>query len=418
MHRSRGRPLEVPLRNVERRRSPSAARPSGRAHATAGATPAAGGDERFRKLFALTVVAFFSVLFFRMIGPFLEALLLAAVLSGILYPVYRWLLARSVRPTLAAIAVIVLVLIAIVLPLTFVVGAVTREAVRLTEVVGPWLEQQARNDAFAFELPAWLPFRDQLAPYGDDILARLGDAVGTSGAFLVNSASRLTQGTVTALLNLFVMLYAMFFFLLTGPHWLRIFDYTPLSHRDRELILEKGVSITRATIKGTVVIGLLQGTLVGAALAVAGLPAPVFWGFIAAVASVIPFVGAALVWVPAAVLLVARGDVLAGIGVAAWGAAVVSSVDNLVRPRLVGNDTRMPDLLILLSTLGGIGMFGATGIIIGPIVAGFFVSSWHIFATTFKRELEVNDEAPLLRDEEPGEEPGQEAARRQAQRDP
>src|SRR5690606_2990364 len=116
--------------------------------------------------------------------------------------------------------------------------------------------------------------------------------------------------------------------------------------------------------------------------------------------------------------LVARGDVLAGIGVAAWGAAVVSSVDNLVRPRLVGNDTRMPDLLILLSTLGGIGMFGATGIIIGPIVAGFFVSSWHIFATTFKRELEVNDEAPLLRDEEPGEEPGQEAARRQAQRDP
>ncbi|HEY8518614.1 MAG TPA: AI-2E family transporter [Gammaproteobacteria bacterium] len=365
------------------------------------------GDERFRKLFVLIVVAFFSVLFFRMIGPFLEALLLAAVLTGMLYPVYRWLLAHRTRPVLAAIAVVVLVLIAIVLPLTFVVGAVTREAVRLSEVVGPWLEQQARSNSLAFGLPDWLPFRDQLVPYQDDILARLGDAVATSGAFLVNSASRLTQGTVTALLNLFVMLYAMFFFLLTGPRWLRIFDYTPLSHRDRELILEKGVSITRATIKGTIVIGLLQGTLVGAALAVAGLPAPVFWGFIAAVASVIPVVGAGLVWAPAAVLLLARGDIVAGIGVAAWGAAVVSTVDNLVRPRLVGNDTRLPDLLILLSTLGGIGMFGATGIIVGPIVAGLFVSSWHIFATTFRRELEPNDEVPPLQvDAEPGGSPG------------
>jgi predicted PurR-regulated permease PerM len=157
---------------------------------------------------------------------------------------------------------------------------------------------------------------------------------------------------------------------------------------DRDVIVEKGISITRATLKGTIVIGVLQGTLAGAAFAVAGIPAAVFWGAVMALASIVPVLGTAIVWLPAVAYLLFQGDIVAGLGLLTWCVIVVSSVDNIVRPRLVGSDTRMPDVLVLLSTLGGIAMFGATGVVIGPVVAGLFLTSWHIFAATFSRELE------------------------------
>jgi predicted PurR-regulated permease PerM len=157
---------------------------------------------------------------------------------------------------------------------------------------------------------------------------------------------------------------------------------------DRDTIVEKGISITRATLKGTVVVGVLQGTLAGAAFAIVGIEAPVFWGAVMALASVVPLLGTAIIWVPAVVYLLFQGDVAAGLGLLVWCATVVGGVDNIVRPRLVGSDTQMPDVLILLSTLGGIAMFGATGVVLGPVVAGLFLTSWHIFAATFRRELE------------------------------
>jgi predicted PurR-regulated permease PerM len=169
---------------------------------------------------------------------------------------------------------------------------------------------------------------------------------------------------------------------------LHVFDYTPLTDKDRDVIVEKGISITRATLKGTLVTGVLQGALAGVAFAVVGIPSPVFWGAVMALASVVPVLGTAIIWVPAVVYLLFQGQVAAGVGLLAWCAIVVSGVDNLVKPHLVGGDTRMPDVLILLSTLGGIAMFGATGVVIGPVVAGLFLTSWHIFAATFRRELE------------------------------
>jgi predicted PurR-regulated permease PerM len=283
---------------------------------------------------------------------------------------------------------VLVVLIAVVLPLLLLVGVFVREAARLTDIVGPWLEQAANGEGLPSRLPGWLPFAEQLEPYRDQIYTRFGEAISQLGTFLANSASTITQGTVAFVLNLFVMLYALFFFLLAGPRLLHVFDYTPLTDKDRDVIVEKGISITRATLKGTLVIGVLQGTLAGAAFAVVGIPSPVFWGAVMALASVVPLLGTAIVWVPAVVYLLFQGQIAAGVGLLAWCAVVVSGADNIVRPRLVGNDTRMPDVLILMSTLGGIAMFGATGVVIGPVVAGLFLTSWHIFAATFRRELE------------------------------
>jgi len=151
--------------------------------------------------------------------------------------------------------------------------------------------------------------------------------------------------------------------------------------------LDRFTSVTRATLKGTAVIGVLQGGLAGLAFAVAGIEAAVFWGTVMAVLSIIPAVGSALVWVPAAIILAAGGNYLKAVGLVLFCGLVVGSLDNLLRPRLVGKDTQMHDLMIFFGTLGGIALFGVIGFVIGPIIAALFVTIWDIYGEAFRDYL-------------------------------
>jgi predicted PurR-regulated permease PerM len=216
----------------------------------------------------------------------------------------------------------------------------------------------------------------------------LGRTAKAAGAVLVVSATELTAGTASLLLDLLVMLYAMFFFFRDGPKIIeKIFYYTPLTHEDEALLLERFTSVTRATIKGTVVIGVIQGALAGLGFWVAGIGGAAFWGTLMAVLSVVPGIGAALIWVPAVIYLFITGQSVPGVLLLIWCAAVVGTIDNILRPILVGKDAKMPDLLILIGTLGGLFLFGAIGFIVGPIVCGLFLSVWEIYGTTFKEIL-------------------------------
>ena len=184
------------------------------------------------------------------------------------------------------------------------------------------------------------------------------------------------------------MLYTMFFFLLGGPGLLRgVLAYLPLTEGDKERMLERFVSVTRATLKGSVLIGVAQGTLGGLAFWAVGIDGALFWGAMMTVLSIIPGIGGALVWVPAAIVLVATGEIWRGIGLAAFCGLGIGSVDNLLRPILVGRDTQMHELMIFFSTLGGLLLFGAMGFILGPILAALFVTAWEMFGTTFRSEL-------------------------------
>jgi predicted PurR-regulated permease PerM len=338
-------------------------------------------NRKMRRTFAVVLAALFLVLFLLMIAPFFEALVLAAVFSALLFPFYAKLRRALKREGIAALVTTVTALLVVVLPLTVLVGVFAKEAVRVSEVVAPLVD--GNNDASQLRgiIPGWVPYREQ-------VLQRSSEVVKQTGVFVVDRVTQATQSTVIFLLNLFVMLYAMFFFFMRGPRLLAFLnDYTPLFDDDKREIAIKGVSVTRATLKSILIIGTLQGALGGIAFALVGIESPVFWGIVMAVASALPSVGTALVWVPAAIVLFVRGDTGAAIMLTAWCAIVVSSLDNLVRPSLVGNDTQMPDLVVLLSTLGGIAMFGVSGIIIGPVLAGVFLTSIDIFTATFEREL-------------------------------
>jgi len=354
--------------------------------------------DKFAKSFLILLAVVISLIFLAMIRGFLVALLLAGIFSGMCQPLYgRLVRLFKGRRAMASAATILIVLLVIVLPLTAFLGVVASQAVQVSQSVTPWIEQQVQQPDAIDRMLEKIPFLDRLSPYQDQIMTKMGQLAGSLGRFLVNNVAAATMGTVTFLFQLFIMLYAMFFFLLDGGAILdRILYYMPLTHVDEERMVGKFVSVTRATLKGTLVIGVLQGTLAGLGFLVAGIQGAAFWGTIMAVLSIIPGVGAALVWIPGVAYLFIVGKVFSAIALTIWCVVVVGTMDNFLRPRLVGKDTKLSDLLILLSTLGGILLFGAVGFIIGPIVAALFVTVWDIYGIAFRDYLPPTSAGRLL----------------------
>ena len=305
----------------------------------------------FRNAFVLLLVAAISLLALAIAWPFLKPLLLGAMLAGLSHPLYRWLTrCFRGRRSLASFTTLLILVVLAVGPLGAFGGLVISQAIEVSEKAIPWAREHFGSSS-GFEARDWLvtrfPVLEPYVPNQEAIVDNLGLAAKSAGGFLVAAASRVTAGTAAFLLDAFVMLYAMFFFLRDGKAILeRIFYYVPLQHADEVKMVERFTSVTRATIKGTVIIGIVQGTLAGLALWAGGIDGAAFWGTIMVILSVIPGVGSALVWVPAVIYLFATGKILAATLVAVWCAAVVGTIDNVLRPKLVGKDAKMPDLLM------------------------------------------------------------------------
>jgi predicted PurR-regulated permease PerM len=349
----------------------------------------APGALRFRQAFLLLLVAAITLLFVVVIQQFLLALFLAAVLAGMAYPLYAWIL-RKVRGrrALASVTTLLVLMLGVALPLAGFLALVAAEAVQVSQGAGEWFKAQSGRLEELRALAERLPFADRLIPDSGDLAEQFREIANRTGTALMGTVAAATRGTLSFFLQLFVLLYAMFFFLLDGPAILRkILYYMPLDAAEEEALLERFVSVTRATLKGSLLIGVIQGTLGGLAFWLLGVPGSAFWGTVMVVLSVIPAVGAALVWVPAVAYLLLVDRLGAAIALLVWGALVVSTIDNFLRPRLVGRDAKMSDLLILLSTLGGIFVFGAMGFIVGPIIAALFVAIWDIYGQTFRAWL-------------------------------
>jgi predicted PurR-regulated permease PerM len=354
--------------------------------------PLTTSGTNLRTAFVLLLVAAVTALFLAVAWPFLKPLLLGALLAGLFHPLYRWITRLlGGRQSLGA-AVTLLVLLFLGLgPLSAFLGIVVQQALTVSDQAIPWLTQHL-GAASTFNVHEWLvqrfPALAEYMPTQEQLLQQVGTAAKTAGAFLVTFASRMTATTAVFILNLFVMLYAMFFFFKDGHKILeRIFYYLPLTDEDETRMLARFTSITRATVKGTLVIGVIQGALAGAAFWVAGIDGAALWATIMTILSIIPGVGAPLVWVPVVIVLFVNGQYLTATLLLAWCAAVVGTIDNFLRPVLVGRDAKMPDLLILIGTLGGLFLFGPIGFIVGPIVCGLFLTAWDIYGATFKEIL-------------------------------
>ena len=344
---------------------------------------------RFQNRFLLVLALGISLLFVVMIRRFLIAVLLAAVFSGMVRPLHLRLAAGlRGRERAAAVVTLLLVLVVLVAPVIGFLGLVVSQAVDVTQAAATWVRGNLDLVDSVESRLREVPLVGDFLPDQERIVALAGQLAQSAGGVLVDSVRAATVGTTNFLFQLFLMLYSMYFFLTSGPAILdRILHLVPLSPEDEHRLLDRFVSVTRATIKGSLVIGLLQGGLAGLSFAVFGVPGAAFWATVMAVLSIVPALGTGLVWVPAVVWLLATGQIAAGISVGLWCGLVVGTVDNFLRPRLVGRDARLPDLLILLGTFGGILFFGAVGFILGPIVAALFVTVWEIFAVAYEDVL-------------------------------
>ena len=341
--------------------------------------------ETINKAVLLIVTIAISALFLSMIRTFLMAIFLAGLFSALAQPLYRRLVGwLGNRPSAASVATLLLIVMFILIPFIGLMGVVTTQAIKVGASVRPWVQAQIATPAAWTAKLESVPYFEYVKPYREQILQKAGEMVGSVSQFLVNSVSSFTIETANIIFLVMVLLYTMYFFLMDGHKLMqKILYYLPLENHEEQIMLSRFTSVARATLKGTAVIGILQGGLAGLAFAVVGIPSAVFWGVLMVVLSVVPSIGTALIWIPASLILAVSGHLAKAAGLFVFCGLVVGSLDNLLRPVLVGKDTQMHELLIFFGTMGGIFMFGFVGFIIGPIIAALFVTVWEIYGTLF-----------------------------------
>jgi predicted PurR-regulated permease PerM len=347
----------------------------------------------FLLLVALTTVAFLALL-----GSFLMPVFWAAVLATVFHPLQRRYVARlGGRRSLAAFATILTIIGLVVAPLCLIGLAMSREVLDLHEqIVSGAIDLQVPL-RFLRRIP--LLASDYVSRFGVDlggVVQRLSTSAVAISQFIASRALGIGQDVLRISALFFLMLYILFFFLRDGGQLVAtLIRALPLGDARERTLLVKFAEVSLATIKGTLVVGVVQGAI-GAILFLAlGIPAPIFWGTLMAMFSVLPAVGPGLVWLPAAVILLGMGQIVKGIIVIAAGVLVIGLVDNVLRPLLVGRDTQMPDYLVLLATLGGLAVFGISGFVIGPVIAAFFLVVWEMFAQEYAERTTPRGERPI-----------------------
>lgn len=335
------------------------------------------------------------------------AIFWGVVLSIVFAPMHRRMLARMPsKPTLAALATLLLSLVVVILPLTLISITLVKETAAIYERVssgnisaGMYLQQIF--DA----LPGWTtPWLEKLhLGTLTELQDKLTEASLQASKLAASKAVGLGQNTLGFIVGFGVMLYLMFFLLRDGKELVqRIWDATPLQPEHKRELAVKFITVIRATVKGNLAVAAAQGALGGLIFWILGIQGAVLWAVVMAFLSLLPAVGAGLVWGPVAIYFLATGAATKGIVLAAYGILVIGLVDNVLRPLLVGKDTKMPDYIVLISTLGGMSVFGLTGFVLGPAIAALFMATWDLFATMQKQEeLQLQQEHAQAQAEAP-----------------
>lgn len=328
------------------------------------------------------------VMVFLIFAPFLTAVVAAAILAALFKKSYntleRW--TRGQRGW-SAFLTCLLVIVIVVTPVFLILSLAIGEANNLYHAVSEeaTLERIINK---SIESANTVPYLNVLFDTQTLNQERILNDVKQFSQNALGLLQAAYQGITSFVFWVFVMFFSLFYFLIDGKHILgRFMSLSPLRNEHDKLLIQKFVSISRATLKGTIVIGVIQGLLGGFTFWIAGIPSPAIWGLVMTLCSIIPMVGSGLVWLPASIIMFLLGNVWQGFFILAIGAGVISVIDNFLRPRLVGKDTQMHPLLVLFSTLGGISLFGLPGFVIGPIIVSLFMALSEIYSIEFRDQL-------------------------------
>lgn len=332
-----------------------------------------------------------TTLFFYLLKPFAYPIFWAAVLAGLFYPMFKWLDRWLKHPNLSATITLVAVMIVIILPLTILATILIKEAPAVYSALNNssgQLTQTLKDITYNLKnsrLSADLNIDDALWAQ------KFADAGRFIVNYLVTTLTNLTQNSLVFLGEFILMLYALFFFVRDGEKFLKKMMYLcPLGDRYEVMLYNKFTDTASAAIKGSLMVGAVQGSIGGIVFWIAGIPGALIWAIVMMFSSLIPGVGVGLIWLPVAIVMIILGHVPQGVFILIAGFAIISTIDNLIRPLLVGKNLKMPPLLVLFATLGGIVLFRFTGLILGPIIMALFLAFWEMYEDFYRADLKKN----------------------------
>jgi|SRR3989344_120174 len=342
---------------------------------------------RFYYFFGLLVV--FSLLLFWVLSPFVNSIIWAAVLAWFFYPLYRAIHRHFIlNKSAAAFITITLIIMLVLLPLIGLASLILQQTIGLyhsTEKEVGDIIGKIRLTLSNYQDYSAVKTLDYI---GFDIQGEATKALQLISQFISSQIAGLTRGTITFFVGLLIMMYTLFYFFQDGERFLKILlRISPLDDKNDELIYKNFTSTLRATFKGSILVSLIQGVLAGLIFWISGVTAPLFWALIMVVLAILPAVGPGILALPAGIILLLMGRVWQGVFMLVVGVGVVSVIDNILRPYLVGKDAEIHPLLIFFSIIGGMAIFGATGFIIGPVVASIAATLFGMYIKHYKKEL-------------------------------
>ncbi|WP_285259881.1 AI-2E family transporter [Halopseudomonas bauzanensis] len=350
-------------------------------------------NENFENKSFILLLALVSVAFIWLLLPFYGAVFWGTILALIFQPMQRRFEARlNQRRGLAALITLLIILLMVILPVSLLAGALVQEGAAIYQRIdtgtlnfGDYLQQVINA------LPDFA--QDLLARFGmtdiSSVQERISQLAMSGSQYLATKAFSIGQNTFQFLISFAIMLYLLFFLLRDGRQVAsRIRRAIPLGEGYKQHLLSKFTTVIKATVKGNIAVAVVQGALGGFIFWALGLQGALLWGVIMAVLSLLPAVGAGLIWGPVAIYFLATGAIWQAAVLTAFGAVVIGLADNVLRPILVGKDTKLPDYVVLISTLGGLALFGLNGFVIGPLIAALFIAAWSLYAEA-REEQEV-----------------------------
>lgn len=338
--------------------------------------------------FFFLLIIGFALAFGQLIAPFAYPIFWAAVLAIAFHPLYRLIDGHLKHSSLSSFISVSLVVVFVFLPLTFLSYVLVDQSIGLyNRVTSDAFLKEANNIVQSL---SETPLGPYLANAQDQLVSNSSSAIQTAARTIFTSLRSITTASIKFIFQFFIMLYTLYYFFKDGKKFLeRLMHLSPLGDKYEQMLYDRFTSTTRATLKSTLIIGGIQGFISGVLFAIAGMNAPVLWGFLMVIIGIIPAFGPTIVLYPVGIVFLLTGGIWQGL-LLIIGGTIVSIIDNLLRPPLVGKDIQMHPLLVLFATLGGLAMFGVPGFIIGPIIAALFISVLSIYDYYYRKELSNN----------------------------
>ena len=349
---------------------------------------------RFYSVMLLAILSLLGYLSYQIISPFLVPIAWAIVFSVVFYPVYAFITRYVKVKSIASSITVLLILLVIIAPITYMSFLLIDELQKVGDYTNSGGLDVLRN---TFEMMKESSYFEKFSsligesnmPTADQIV----DNIKKLGRVLVANLSIKITNIISVAINFLFMIFTIFFLFKDGPGFLtRVKDYMPFSDEQKNRLATQVKDMIASTVYGGVVVAIIQGFLGGVAFYVIGIESPVLWGIAMSVMSFVPLLGTLSVWGPASIYLIAQGDYIHGISLILFGTFVISMVDNILKPLIIGSRTKMPTIVIFFTVLGGIKAFGIIGLIMGPLIMAVFVSVFEIFR-------HVEDEASLVRED-------------------